>query len=78
MNSRVTILGKRLYWLNLKKVAVLEKAQSRFSFSLHLPVIFSRQLAGKCMKIKNATEGIVAQLTPHGGSLLGLFLPEGS
>ena len=32
MNSRVKIIGKRLYWPNLRDAAVLENVQLRFNF----------------------------------------------
>ena len=35
MNSRVKILGKRLYWLNLRDAAVLENVQPAWLAKIH-------------------------------------------
>ena len=37
MNSKVEIVGKRLYSPNLRDVAVLENVQSCFQLFIHLP-----------------------------------------
>ena len=64
MNSKVKILGKRLYSPNLRDVAVLESVQSRFNFSYICLQVGGENLKTNVGKIKNATERFLAQLHP--------------
>ena len=50
MNSKVKILGKRVYSPNLRDVAVLESLQSRFQLFIHLPASWREKIIDKCME----------------------------
>ena len=65
---------KTLYWPNLRHVAVLENAQLRFYFPYICLQFFPANLQVNVWKIKNATEGFLAQL--HPSNLVNkIFLP---
>ena len=50
MNSKVTILGKRLFSLILRDVSMLKSVQSRFKVFIHLPVSWREKIIDKCME----------------------------
>ena len=70
MNSKVKILGKRLYSPNLRDVAVLENVQSRFNFSYICLQVGGNKIYTNVWKTKNATERFLAQL--HASNLVNI------
>ena len=51
MDSKFKVLGKRLYWPNLRDLVVLQSILSRFLFPIHLPASFREKIINKWMGI---------------------------